>query len=517
MKTMLKLLLAVGCVVGWHELASAATFLDKTSLPQLGYRTLEPGQVTWNEEDGSAVLYVGSPTETKNLRVVDPASLRGYRYKHITDELTYNCGTNMTDLGNGKFKWVRSTPGERKFIYELVDRDLKMPANNGSAWTSNEDGVPAVSGGGFPYNADNRVCTINAATGEYEEIWPTTGEILSPTNMAGIVYYKKIGCYEANIQIISKDSSIQELDYVFTQAQGGIGDFYPIVTTREIVYDGRTATLTVRVLSTSSNDKWFQVDSFDAKCIGVGDIDGYVNDVTDEFTIKIKDQHGTYDLNNLRHELYHKYDGNRGFDWSKYSAYQNAKMRDYSLTWAYTWTNLNDSTEIKTSQFGIGLMGEKKDQMAISASGQTMMRFVTSDSAANPYSGAQIQITEWKQNSDTGCWEMTFDCSIGIPARYLYIKYRRRLENYDNIWEEITSVLTDTSGGAGTSYKAVIPQVYGMPATGFFRVGCSASQYYNRVKVKATLSVLGSDGYMYKLTFPEGGGAVTAVLDDNED
>ena len=56
-----------------------------------------------------------------------------------------------------------------------------------------------------------------------------------------------------------------------------------------------------------------------------------------------------------------------------------------------------------------------------------------------------------------------------------------------------------------------------MPSAGFFRVGCSASQYYNRVKVKATLSVLGSDGYMYKLTFPEGGGAVTAVLDDNED
>lgn len=513
MKTMLKLLLAVGCVVGWHELASAATFLDKTSLPQLGYRTLEPGQVTWNEEDGSAVLYVGSPTETKNLRVVDPASLRGYRYKHITDELTYNCGDNMTDMGNGKFKWVRSNPGTRKFIYELVDSDLKMPANDGSAWT--DDAHPGQ--GGFPYNSDNRICTINAATGEYEEIWPSTGEVLSPTNMAGIVYYKKIGCYEANIQIISKDSSIQELDYVYSQATGGTNDMNPIETTREIVYDGRTATLTVRILSASSNDKWFLVDSFDAKCIGIGDIDGYVNDVTDEFTIKIKDQHGTYNLNNLRHELYHKYDGNRGFDWSKYSAYQNIKLLDHSLTWGYTWTNFTDSTETKFSQFGIGIIGEKKDQMTISANGTTMMRFVTADSPENPYSGAQIQITDWKENQDTGCWEMTFDCSISIPARYLFIKYRRTLEGFDNIWEEITAVLTDMSGGAGTTYKAVIPQVYGMPDKGFFRVGCSASQYYNRVKVKATLSVLGSDGYMYKLTFPEGGGAVTAVRDDNED
>ena len=517
MKTMLKLLLAVGCIGGWYGLASAATFLDKTSLPQLGYRTLEPGQVTWNEEDGSAVLYVGSPTETKNLRVVDPASLRGYRYKHITEELTYNCGDNMTDLGNCKFKWIRSSPGDRKFIYEPLKSDLKMPANNGSAWTTNESGQPVVSGGGFPYNSDNRICSLNPSTGEYEEIWPNTGEVLSPTNMAGIVYYKKIGCYEANIQIISKDSNIQELDYVYSQAEGGLGDFYPIVTSREIVYDGRTATLTVRILHTSSNDKWFQVQSFDAKCIGVGDIDNLVNDVTDEFKIQIKDMHGTYDLNKLRDELYHKYDGNRGFDWSRYYAYQNAKMRDYSLTWSATWTNLLDSTETKTTQFCIGLLGEKKDQMAISASGQTMMRFVTSTSASNPYHGAEIQITSWEKNNDTGCWEMTFDCSESIPARYLYIKYKRSLENYDNIWEEITAVLTDMSGGAGTTYKAVIPQIYGMPNRGFFRVGCSATQFYNRVKVKATLSVLGSDGYMYKLTFPEGGGAVTAVRDDNED
>ena len=510
-------LLTMVVVMGVAACMHAATFLDKTSIAQLNYRTLEPGQVTWNEEDGSAVLYVGSPSETKNIRVVDPAALRGYRYKHITDELTYNCGTNMTDLGNGKFKWVRTNPGDRTFTYKPIDRDMKMPNNNGSAWTTTDDGHPVVDGSKFPYHSDNRVCTYNPQTGEYTDVWPASGTYIGPTNTSGQVYYKKMGCYECNIQIISKDSSIQDLDYKYTESAGGLSDFYPIVTKREIVYDGRTATLTVRVLHTSSNDKWFQVEEFDARCIGVGDVDGYVNDVTDEYTVMIRDMHGTYSLNKLRDELYHKYDGNRGFDWSKYSAYQNAKMRDYSVTWNYTWTNLNDSTEMETSHFGIGLTGTKKNQMAFSAGSFNFMRFVPGDSSTDIYAGAQIQITAWEKNGSTGCWEMTFDCSQAIETRYLTIQYRRSLENYDHIWEEITAQLTDLSGGNKTQYKAVIPEVYALPSSGFFRVSCSSSAINNRVKFKSTVSILGTDGYMYKLTFPVGGGAVTAVLDDNED
>lgn len=62
----------------------------------------------------------------------------------------------------------------------------------------------------------------------------------------------------------------------------------------------------------------------------VGGAEGRVNDALSNVWL-VKDSLGTFDLGNLRYELVHKYDGNRGEDWSTYAARNDVRLDGYGI------------------------------------------------------------------------------------------------------------------------------------------------------------------------------------------
>ena len=503
MKKLMFMLLALSMA----EVASATSFLDKTSTDQLTYRALAPGQVAWNEEDGSAVMYIGSPSEDKNLRVIDPAALRGYRYKEIDDELTFNCDSRMQMLENATFK-------VNNFSYSWPQDGYKYDEVTGT----NTVVAEATSGGLVPNL--QKYATYDPTTDTYTDVdLPIGFRINVDSNTK---YYRKKKYWDFTVTIISKYSNIQSVDYAYTEKQGGLGDFTNWVEERTITYDGRKAVLTIRIIEGTTGGVWFQVTGFSAVCAGIGDDLGYVNN-TSNTVFMIRDKEGTYNLFNLRHELYHKYDGNRGEHWSNYKAINTVSMGSHPLLWVNTNANANTS------------MGISGKSMLFAFDGSSYMQYIPasgSDLDGTPWAGLNIQITDImltgknvsgdydgsvyysSYRSDYNEILIPFACSVSLPGEYIEVFYKSDLR--DPFWLPIEATLYDTSAGSDeTKWLAVIPaQYYTDHTKGFWRISANVLATKNRLNIKATVSVMGDDGKMYKLTFPSGGGAVTAVLDD---
>lgn len=507
MKRMM-LMLFVLSMIG---VASATSFLDKTSTDQLTYRALAPGQVAWNEEDGSAVMYIGSPSEDKNLRVIDPAALRGYRYKEIDDELTFNCDPRMQMLTNSTFRisnFDYSWPIDG-YVYQEI--------------TGTNTVVTNVVTSGYSPNYQ-RYATYNPSTDTYTDVTLPVGFRFNVDN--DTQYYRKKMYWDFNVTIISKYSNIQSVDYVYTHKEsGGLGDFTTYDEQRTLTYDGRKATLCLRIMEGTSSGVWLQVTGFSAVCAGIGDDLGYVNNLTNT-VFMIRDKIGTYNLNNLRHELYHKYDGNRGEDWSKYKAMNTLEMGTHQLLWVNTNMHVNAS---------LGISGKS---MMFAFGGSSYMQYIpatSDDLAGTEFEGLQITITDimgaptnrktvsgdYDGNNDYSAYitsdnqiGIPFACSVPLPGEYIEVLYKSELQ--DPFWIPIEATLYDVSANSdSTKWLAVIPESYYVDhKLGFWKIGANVLAKKNRLNIKATVSVMGDDGKMYKLTFPSGGGAVTAVLDD---
>ena len=501
----MKKLMMMLFVLSMVGVASATSFLDKTSTDQLTYRALAPGQVAWNEEDGSAVMYIGSPSEDKNLRVIDPAALRGYRYKTIDEELTFNCDTRMQMLTNSTFKvnnWRSSSPHDGYQYDEIT-------GTNTVVRDSSEEGyVPET------------YSTYDILTDTYTDVNLPVGFRFNVDN--DTTYYRKKKYWEYTVTVISKYSNIQSIDYAYSEKQGGFNDVVTMIQKRTITYDGRKATLTIRIIEGTSEGIWFQVTGFSAVCAGIGDDLGYVNNCTNT-VFKIRDREGTYNLNNLRYELYHKYDGNRGEHWSNYKAINTVSMGTHPLHWVNT--NVHSSTSL-------GISG---NSMLFAFGGSSYMQYIPaseSDLTGTPYEGLQITITDimlgpknisgdYDGNNDYSSYRsdgdeimLPFACSVSLPGEYIEILYKTDLR--DPFWLPIEATLYDVSAGSDeTKWLAVIPaNYYSDHIHGFWKISANVLATKNRLNIKATVSVMGEDGKMYKLTFPSGGGAVTAVLDD---
>lgn len=504
MKRMM-LMLFVLSMIG---VASATSFLDKTSTDQLTYRALSPGQVAWNEEDGSAVMYIGSPSEDKNLRVIDPAALRGYRYKTIDEELTFNCDSRMQMLTNSTFKvnnWRSSSPHDGYQYNEITGTNTVVKDSSAEGY------VPVT------------YSTYDVLTDTYTDVNLPVGFRFNVDN--DTTYYQKLKYWEYTVTVISKYSNIQSIDYAYSEKIEGFGDFVTMIQKRTITYDGRKATLTIRIIEGTSEGVWFQVTGFSAVCAGIGDDLGYVNNCTNT-VFKIRDKVGTYDLNNLRYELYHKYDGNRGEHWSNYKAVSTVSMGVHPLYWVNT--NVNASTSL-------GISG---NSMLFAFGGSSYMQYIpatASDLTGTPYEGLQITITDimgaptnrktvsgdYDGNNDYSAYitsdkqiGIPFVCSVSLPGEYIEVLYKEHLD--DPFWLPIEATLYDVSANSdSTKWLAIIPESYYVDhRLGFWKIGANVLAKKNRLNIKATVSVMGDDGKMYKLTFPSGGGAVTAVLDD---
>lgn len=496
------LTLLFGCVMA--GVASATSFLDKTSNDQLTYRSLAPGQVAWNEEDGSAIMYVGSPSEDKNLRVIDPAALRGYRYKQITEELTLNGDSTLTAGTDGTFKLNSFNPNVQHDGY----RYHKVSGTNNVVVASSDEKYVEY----FSYDP---------STGEYSFANLPVGFRINVDSDDEYYYRKKY--WEYKVEIISKYSNIQSVDYLYQETSSGGITMIQINCEREIVYDGRKATLYIRLSEGTTAGIWFTVSAFTATCSGIGDSLGYVNDTTST-TFMIKDNEGKYNLANLRHELYHRYDGNRGENWSRYHAYETVKMRTYPVLWTDTNKNVNCS---------IGISGSS---MMMAFNGSSFFKYTpasASDLDGTPYEGLQITITDimgactnrrnvsgdYDGNNDYSAYitsddqiAIPFVCTVSLPGEYIEVMYKEHLD--DPFWLPISATLYDVSSNSdGTHWLAVIPEEYYVNCTsGFWRINANVLATKNTLQIKAGVTLMGEDGKMYKLTFPNGGGAVTAVL-----
>lgn len=496
-------------------LASAKTFIDKTNLDQLNYRVLESGQVAWNEEDGSAVIYIGSPTAVQNIRVIDPTALRGYRYKVIDDELTFNACDRFVSSSttNDTIFTYTSNSSLDTFSTEYVDF-----SNTGSG---------SVATNGTSYMGAHAWVTgiyTKSDDGTYTPVTLADGTILGGTNQVdkSIQYAYQRKFIRLTVEVIAKDSNIEELDFYFKQSEGTMGDMQPIETERDIVYNGRRATIEVRVLHLSGNGKTVTLSGFTAKCKGIGDVE-QVNDLalnkifiydrlTDEngrTGKRIRGEEATgvasgFDLYELRYWAKHLYDGNRGEDWAKYRALSHVNM---SNRWHRYVGNL--------------AMGPTSgDGFAFAKKGVPYMEYVHNSDASldgTPYEGVQVAFTDIDPaSSDVGT--VTLAIIIDVPegserpAMDRFILQWKNDLTYD-LWTPINGVWTQTDS-EGLEWTIEVPAAYAtaLNKAGFYRIYINANPTAHKLRVNAELQVVGSDGYMYKLSWPSGGGTVTATL-----
>ena len=514
----------VGLVAMMSVLASAKTFIDKTNLDQLNYRVLDSGQFAWTEEDGSAVLYVGSPTEVKNIRVTDPTALRGYRYKTINDELSFNADDVFvsTVTSNSTMFTFTYNSTQHESLKQLKYTDLEQKGNGHVV----EDGAIKINdwyGGIFIKNND----------GTYTATVPPDGTVIGGTNQTNkaINYAYGYKCITLTVDVIAHDTAIEELDFLYEQSRGsGIGDMDPIHTSRRIIYDGRHAKIEVDLTYTSGNGKFIKLSNFSAKCRGIGDVE-FVNDLTqnkiliydylfekedggskrriDPATGKfIKDDDGElpgFDLSQMRYWAKHLYDGNRGVDWSKYPALDHVNMSNRWFRYVGNYCH-----------------GPNGNGYTFAKDGNEFFSYENGESSGDgPYAGVQIAFTAINNAARlSGGTPLSLDIIIDVPAG----KQRPPLDLFrvqwkddlrDSLWLPIHCVWTQTDA-EGLEWHIEVPEAYSGPMNkaGFYRIYLNSEPYNNKVKIVAELQVVGSDGYMYKLTWPSGGGAVTATLVD---
>lgn len=514
----------VGLVAMMSVLASAKTFIDKTNLDQLNYRVLDSGQFAWTEEDGSAVLYVGSPTEVKNIRVIDPTALRGYRYKTINDELSFNADDAFVST-------VTSNSTTFTFTYKASQHDaLKQTKYRDLEQTGNGS---VVEDGKIKVNDWYDGIYIKNNDGTYTATVPPDGTIIGGTNQTNkaINYAYGYKCITLTVDVIAHDTAIEELDFLYEQSVGsGIGDMDPIHTSRRIVYDGRHARIEVDLTYTSGDGKFIKMSNFTAKCRGIGDVET-VNDLTqnkiliydtllkeegrvggirrDPATGKIirgedSDTLPGFDLADLRKWAKNLYNGNRGADWHNYPALNHVNMSNRWFRFVGNYAH-----------------GPSGNGYTFAKDGNEFLSYEQGESnGTGQYAGVQIAFTAINNAHRPLGEPLSLDIIIDVPEGKTrppmdLFRVQWKDDLTDTLWLPINGVWTQTDD-AGLEWHIEIPEAYSAPLNkaGFYRIYLNAEPYTNKVKITAELQVVGSDGYMYKLTWPSGGGAVTATLVD---
>lgn len=510
----------VGLVAMMSVLASAKTFIDKTNLDQLNYRVLDSGQFAWTEEDGSAVLYVGSPTEVKNIRVTDPTALRGYRYKFIDDELSFNADDAFvsTVTSNSTTFTFTYSSAQHESLKQIKYRDIEQTGGHGYAVTNNNIKINDWYGGLYVKNGD----TYTVASGLPD------GTIVGGTNQTykSVQYAYGYKCITLTVDVIAHDTAIEELDFLYQESvSSGIGDMDPIHTSRRIIYDGRHARIEVDLTYTSGDGKFIKMSDFTAKCRGIGDVE-MVNDLTqnkififdklaEEEGINrrdfLKDKTDTlrktlngFDLSNLRYWAKHLYDGNRGEHWSKYPAYEHVNMSNRWFRFVGNYAH-----------------GPSGNGYTFAKDGNEFLSYEQgTSSGGGQYDGVQIAFTAINNAHRPNGEPLSLDIIIDVPEGKTrppmdLFRVQWKDDLTDSLWLPINGVWTQTDAD-GLEWHIEIPEAYSAPINkaGFYRIYLNAEPYTNKVKITAELQVVGSDGYMYKLSWPSGGGAVTATLVD---
>ena len=525
MKKLLTLLAVVGCA----GILTGANYIDKINIENLNYRALNAGQVAWNHEDGAGVLYIGSPTEAKTLRFIDPTALRGYRYKDVTSELTVNSSENVVNTEAGVWKWTYDASAPYEIEYASTDKHTVDLAKDPGSWIV----------GYATKNAD----------GTFTDTTPEDGSTIITTNSN--IYLKK-KYISAKVHVISKDSLIQELDFLYTQREAAAldgGDY--VRTTRTITYDERIATIDFKITFARAG-AYFQVQDFKAKCLGVGDV-VHVNDLAvNKIFIydSLTDKNGRtsaggrkflgnapkpgFDLYKLREWAENRWNGNRGEHWSKYAATNNVNMKTYFMQW--TCPGITNGANPRVYSHGVvdtsviwnyngnAFMEYRPapydpDELAGTVYEDLEIRFTAIN---NPKKASEIDGAYFEDN-----WTLEFITSKEIPDGIVEVQWYANEKGFaqPHLWTTIPLAVGENSlyriatSGTTVTYRAVLPTAYTDNAfnCGFFRIKVDPFPQKNKVIIRAGVRVIGADGNMYDLEWPDGGGAVTAKLAEDDD
>ena len=505
--------------------ASAKTFLDKTNINQLDYRVLDAGQVAWNEEDGSAVIYVGSPSEVKNIRVIDPAALSGFRYREI-DDLVYNAGGGLLSLStnNVTFKWTSNEATDAaRYHYEYI----QCPVTTGSRQytVTNNTYVGADNWYKLGFYVKNGE--------EYEHVDLPDGMIVGGTNQVdkSIIYYIKHKYMLLTLDVISKDNNLDNVDYYYYETPGGLGEVTldPITTTRTITYNGRQAHIEIKVDNVVKDDIYCGISDIEAWTVANGDIihatdlskvnfyfydsltgpredyDTKKNPMTKE-EVEITDPtYGAFNLYKLREWGKNLYNGNRGEDWAKYTAAKSVNMGIHLLSW-------------KDLGGGGAYMGASGKSFIMGQGDRTYLQFNPAEADAveqTDYRNVRVVITKFEKVDN--CWTIWLNIddpdSANPTLQQFDVLYAPTL-NKPIVWYPTICdwVETETTVPGTREYIITIPEALSEPNSGFWKVVGNFAPNASKILFKAGIQMQGEDGLVYDITFPNGGGTVTATL-----
>jgi len=122
----------------------------------------------------------------------------------------------------------------------------------------------------------------------------------------------------------------------------GFGDMHSFKVEETIVSDTRRI-ISFREIDSGNAASYFRIKNIKVTVMDFGETQCLNDTTTRNFVIK--DDEGTYHLNNLRHELYHKYDGNRGEHWANYVAKNHVYLENHDLVF--------DTNGVFTLNYGV--------------------------------------------------------------------------------------------------------------------------------------------------------------------
>lgn len=476
----------------------SAVYGPLSSVDQLTFKTLDRGQFAYYEQDDAAELFVGARDEEKLLRVCDPAALSGYRIREFDSDLTIDPGDKLVVEDKGVYKFTIATWANNPDGYEYEQCKTNQTALAGRTY-----------------------CTYDGTT--YTVVSLPEGTQLNEN------YYWRFPYWDIVIKVYSKDHYIYKLHWDEVVRQGVFGDFYEIKESKSVEYNDRVATITLHLTSEKpTNSDWFRLSNFNASTLALGDRVRYTDLEKTKIFFKDREWYDSgseakrskrldhlnyysefddpegFDLSEVRYWAKHLYDGNRGENWSVYPAYHDVIFNTfyglemgsvkYSNNSTNRWKMISVDGNLQFTTRGIPIV--RLEMLGSSSSEEDKCAF-----------------TGIHKDPGTDNWILEFSFQEEVEPGTVNILWRPKLEYGD--WMPIGCTLTYNN--AKTDYTATVPAVYSETFnSGFWKIYVPGNPSERRLRVNATISVMADDGKYYKLTFPSGGGAVTATLDENQ-
>lgn len=223
-----------------------------------------------------------------------------------------------------------------------------------------------------------------------------------------------------------------------------------------------------------------------------------INDLT-KITFQMKDREGTFRLNDLRNELYHKYDGNRGVDWSKYKAVMPVMMCDNFLTFGAS--NINDKG---LATISYGTTGEKKLTTIVEQNIMTEVYMGGTPYVPNGHEDLRFTAIVGPNSSSGGAATLSFVATgiTNFDIKNLHIHYSASLEKNKALWHEVAYTLELQNG----VYTARVDS--NEEKAGFWRLTYDTREavfHVRGITKTRRLQLLGTDNVWYEITVDANG------------